>query len=162
MTTTSGRDIVQSVNAAESTIHGFEAGVDYDFLPRVNVRAVLNYTRGQQRIESLSQEPADRIPPLSGLLSIRIEQDANWSYEAQLTMAGAQDRLSERDRSDVRINPTGTPGWAILGGQIRWTPNDLWTVRIAAENVLDKSHRVHGSGLDAPGRNFSLTFRTTW
>ncbi len=161
-TTTTGRDVVQNINAAESTIHGVEAGFDYGFFRRINVRAVLNYTRGQQRIASSSRESADRIPPLSGLLNIRFERNASWTYETQLTMAGKQNRLSERDRRDVRINPTGTSGWAILGAQARWTPNDLWTIRLAVDNLLNKPYRVHGSGLDAPGRNFSLTIRTAW
>lgn len=160
-TTTTGRDVVQSVNATESSIHGFEAGIDYDLSRRVHIRAVLNYTRGQQRIASSSRESADRIPPLSGLVNIRFERNASWTYEAQLTVAGVQDRLSERDRRDVRINPAGTTGWAVLGAQVRWAPNDLWTLLFAADNLLDKSYRVHGSGLDAPGRNFSVTIRTT-
>lgn len=161
-TTATGRDIVQSVNAAESKIYGFEAGIDYDLFRRMHVRAVLNYTRGQQRIATSATEAADRVPPLSGQLNIRFEQDMYWTYTARLTIAGRQDRLSDRDRRDVRIDPAGTPGWAILGVQAHWTPTDSWTVRMAADNLLDKSYRVHGSGLDSPGRNFSLSIETRW
>ena len=75
---------------------------------------------------------------------------------------GEQDRLSARDVRDVRIDPAGTPGWATVGVKADWAGNGPWQVTIAADNLLDKAYRVHGSGLDAPGRNFSVVFRTSW
>ena len=77
-------------------------------------------------------------------------------------VAGEQDRLSDRDIRDIRINPDGTAGWAIFGTKASWRPNDVWKIDLVADNLLDKRYRVHGSGIDAPGRNFSIMIRTTW
>jgi outer membrane receptor protein involved in Fe transport len=160
--TNDGRDIVQSVNAAESLIHGAEAGIDVEFSDNISAHAVLNYTWGRETIGSEAPQPADRIPPLSGELGLQIDLDSRWALGSWLRVSGEQDRLSDRDIRDIRINPDGTAGWAILGTKASWTPNDNWQIELAADNLLDKQYRVHGSGIDSPGRNFSVTFRTTW
>ncbi len=160
--TADGRDIVRSVNAAKSSIHGVEAGLNVDLSDRIRARAILNYTWGEETIGSDSPQAADRIPPLSGELGLQVDLSSRWSLESWFTIAGRQDRLSDRDIRDSRIDPNGTPGWAIFGAEATWLPNTLWTVGLKADNLLDKRYRTHGSGIDAPGRNFSVTFRTTW
>ncbi len=47
--TPDGRDIVQSVNAAESSIRGVETGIDFRISDALSARAVLNYTWGEQQ-----------------------------------------------------------------------------------------------------------------
>jgi len=159
--TAEGRDIVTSVNATKSSIHGAESGVDLELSDRLRVHAVLNYTWGRETVGSEAQ-PADRIPPLSGNLDLQIDLNATWTLDTWLTVAGKQDRLSDRDIRDVRINPDGTAGWAILGTRASWTPNSNWQIDLAANNLLDKRYRVHGSGVDEPGRNFSISLRANW
>jgi outer membrane receptor protein involved in Fe transport len=160
--TNEGRDVVQSVNAAESSIHGAEAGIDIDISDNMRAHAVLNYTWGRETIGSEASQPADRIPPLSGELSLQFDLNMEWSLESWLTVAGEQNRLSDRDIRDIRIDPEGTEGWAILGTKASWRPDDIWKIDLVADNLLDKRYRVHGSGIDAPGRNFSIMIRTTW
>ena len=41
-----------------------------------------------------------------------------------------------------------------------WEDDDGYL--FVADNFLDKRYRVHGSGIDATGRNFLLSVRTTW
>ena len=160
--TADGRDVVRSVNAAESSIRGVEAGLNFDVSDEIRAHAILNYTWGEETLGSGSPQAADRIPPLSGELGLQVDLSSRWSLESWLTLAGAQDRLSDRDVRDSRIDPNGTSGWAIFGVEATWLPNTLWTVHLKADNLLDKRYRVHGSGIDAPGRNFSVTVRTIW
>lgn len=160
--TADGRDVVQSINAAESRIHGAEAGIDLDVIEKLSIKAVLNYTWGRQQVGTGPGEPADRIPPLNGRLAVRFDPNRRWAFESWLTVSGDQNRLSARDVRDVRINPGGSAGWAIIGATANWSPTDVWQITFSADNLLDKRYRVHGSGIDAPGRNFSIMFRTTW
>jgi len=160
--TPDGRDIVQSVNATDTSVRGAEAGLDIDIADNITAHAVLNYTWGRETIGNEPSQPADRIPPLSGKFVLQIDLNAEWSAESWLKFSADQDRLSDRDIRDVRINPEGTPGWAILGARATWTPNDVWAVDLVADNLLDNQYRVHGSGIDATGRNFAIAVRTRW
>jgi outer membrane receptor protein involved in Fe transport len=160
--TPDGRDVVQSVNAADSTIRGMEAGADIELTDRIYASAVLNYTWGEQQISGEPTEPADRIPPLSGRLNVTYDPGGDFRVDGWLRFAGEQERLSARDVGDSRIDPAGTSGWAILGLRASWNYRIHWQFALGVDNVLDKRYRVHGSGLDAPGQNVSLSVRRTW
>jgi outer membrane receptor protein involved in Fe transport len=160
--TPEGRDVVQSVNAADSTIRGFEGGAGFDISDAISVDAVLNYTWSEQRVPGSPAEPGDRIPPLSGRLNVGYDAGGDFRLDAWLRFAGEQDRLSARDAGDIRIDPNGTSGWGILGARGTWDVRSGWQFTLGIDNVLDKRYRVHGSGLDAPGRNFMVSLRKTW
>jgi outer membrane receptor protein involved in Fe transport len=160
--TPEGRDIVQSVNAADSTIRGIEAGTDIDLGDAIRINALVNYTWGEQTVTGLPTEPADRIPPLSGSVTVSYDPGRDFVIDTWLRFAGEQDRLSERDVRDVRIDPAGTSGWGILGLRASWDYRSAWQFTLGIDNVLDKQYRVHGSGLDAPGRNVFASVRRAW
>ena len=161
-TTPGGRDIVQSVNAADSRIRGIEAGADFDLGEALSINAILNYTWGEQTVTGQPTEPADRIPPLTGSVAVSYDTGRDFVLDAWLRFAGEQDRLSARDVGDVRIDPTGTSGWGILGLRAVWDYRSVWQLTLGVDNVFDKAYRVHGSGLDAPGRNVFASVRLSW
>jgi outer membrane receptor protein involved in Fe transport len=156
--TASGRDVVQSVNAASSSLHGVEAAVDVSVSDRIRLEAAMNYTWGKQQLVGVG-EPADRVPPLYGRVSAELRYSPRLTLEAWLVAAGKQNRLSARDIRDVRIDPTGTPGWGRIGANAQFSFDSGWRFTAGIDNLLDKRCRVHGSGLDAPGRDFSLHIR---
>jgi outer membrane receptor protein involved in Fe transport len=150
------------VNAADSTIRGFEAGASFDLSDAFSLNAVLNYTWSEQRIAGSPAEPGDRIPPLSGKLELSHDAGGDVRLDAWLRYAGEQDRLSARDVGDSRIDPNGTSGWGVLGARARWDVRGGWQFSLGVDNLLDKRYRVHGSGLDAPGRNLVISARKTF
>lgn len=160
--TPEGRDIVQSVNAADSTIRGFEGGASFELGDAFSLNAVLNYTWSEQRIAGSPAEPGDRIPPLSGRLELSFDAGGDVRVDAWLRYAGEQDRLSARDVGDTRIDPNGTSGWGVLGARSTWDASGGWQFALGIDNLFDKRYRVHGSGLDAPGRNLMISARKTW
>lgn len=157
-----GRDVVQSTNAARVSIHGAEVGASFMLTENISARAVLNYTWGEQDIAGAVAEPADRIPPLSGMLRLNYDSGRRIGFDAWFQFAGSQDRLSARDIRDVRIDARGTDGWAILGTRVHWNDGEAWQVAISIDNIFDNQYRVHGSGIDAIGRNISLSVRRAW
>jgi len=161
-TTAAGRDVVKSVNAAESSIHGLEAGVEIDVSENLELRALLNYTWGEQQVSGGEAEAADRIPPLNGRISLDYDAGGNYQVRGWLRFAGRQDRLSARDVRDVRIDPRGTAAWLTVGGSIDWQITSGWQLSVGIDNALDRKYRAHGSGMDAPGRNLAITARYGW
>ena len=160
--TADGRDVVQSVNAANVSIRGAEAGATLQMTEHWSTRAVVNYTWGEQDIFGSNSEPADRIPPLSGMVTVNYDSGRQFGIDAWLQFAGEQDRLSARDVRDTRIDPLGTSGWGMLGARARWDFREEWSLRVAVNNLLDTQYRSHGSGIDAAGRNVSVSVRRLW
>jgi outer membrane receptor protein involved in Fe transport len=160
--TPGGRDITQSVNAATSNVHGIEASLRAIIAQRWSLNANIAYTRGEQEIGVNEPEPSDRIPPLSGFISIEFDPESSLDFEVWARFSGQQDRLSNRDIRDVRINPEGTPGWASFGARASWRPSEPWTLALTISNALDTRYRVHGSGLDAVGQNLEISVRRQW
>jgi hemoglobin/transferrin/lactoferrin receptor protein len=152
-TTPSGRTIVRSENLAEASLYGVEAGFRWSHASELEIYGSLNYTHGEETFAG-SVAAADRIPPLNGQLGVIMHPNENMKVDAYLMFAGNQDRLSERDIEDPRINPAGTPGWASLNVLLSWKINDHTNVGLRFENLADQSYREHGSGIDSPGRNF--------
>ena len=160
--TPAGRDVVQARNRASASLHGFEALARLAINDATSVELLLNYTRGEQDDAVGVSEPADRVPPLNGRLSVRHAINDAWQIEPFAVFAGEQDRLSARDLQDPRIDPAGTDGWATANVRATWSPDEQWFVRLSALNVLDERYRVHGSGLDAPGRNLKVDLNYRW
>ncbi|MBC8553384.1 MAG: TonB-dependent receptor, partial [Candidatus Brocadiales bacterium] len=137
----------------------FEAGVSYSPFEQWTTFGNFSWINGDVKQIQNGEErdkPFDRLMPLTGRFGVRWEsQKPRMWVEGQTTMVNNQDRLSLRDRTDTNRIPTrGTPGYTIysLRGGIKVNKN--LNVSIAAENLSDKSYRVHGSGQNEPGINF--------
>jgi len=160
-TTPDGRDIVQSMNLAESTINGVEFGASVGITENFNLQAAINYSRGEQEIAGV-EEPADRIPPLGGRLVVDYDNGGPMTLATWVRFANGQDRLSARDVTDSRIDPKGTAGWISTGITAKWLTTAGWEFALGVDNALDQRYRNHGSGIDAPGRNLSVSVRYAW
>ena len=160
--TPDGRDVVQSRNVSSADIRGFESALHFLISERLAAELVVNYVRGEQSDAAGNDEPADRIPPLNGLLSLRYRASDELTVEPFLRFARRQDRLSARDARDVRINPAGTPGWMTLNVAATWRASQHWQATARLDNVFDKKYRSHGSGIDAPGRSVYASGLCSW
>ena len=160
--TSSGRDVTQSRNLASADIFGFEFRGELILTPSVSAHMVLNYVRGDQLDADRLEVPGDRIPPLNGRLALNIQVSDSFRIEPYWFFAGSQDRLSPRDIRDPRIDPDGSPGWATVNLRGQWAIHHRLQLNVSLENVLDKHYRLHGSGIDAVGRNLHVSIRTSW
>lgn len=162
MQTPDGRDIVQSRNLAEADIRGVEAAAELELSDNMALDAMLNYSYGEEKDGGSAAVPADRIPPLNGRLGLRYVPNEDLTIEPFIVFADSQTRLSPRDVRDVRIDPTGTSGWVTANIRASWQADERWRLSAAFENLFDEQYRHHGSGLDAVGRNLTLSFEATW
>ncbi len=159
--TPDGRDIVQSQNLTEADIWGIEAAGSFALKPNLRLDTIVNFTRGEESVSD-GTVPADRIPPLNGRVGLRYEPNQLLTIEPYIVFADSQTRLSPRDIRDVRIDPTGTSGWLTANVRASWQPDERWRVTASLENLFDEQYRHHGSGIDAIGRNFAISFEARW
>jgi outer membrane receptor protein involved in Fe transport len=159
-TTPDGRAVVRSENVGEVRLTGLEAGLRWQFDERWHAYINANYTRGEERQPDGANTPADRIPPFSGRAGL-VGELAGKSvrglrFEAWADFAARQNRLSDRDVEDPRIDPAGSAGWMTLNALLAWTMPSNVELGLRLENLLDRRYREHASGIDAPGRNLGL------
>lgn len=154
-----GSPEVKRVNSGNGYVQGVEAGVSWMFAPGWS--AFGNFAWSEGAVEQfdgsvIGTYPASRIQPLTAQLGLRWESaDRKWWAEGVATLAAKQDRLSLSDRTDTqRIPPGGTPGYAIGSVRVGWRPCRNLDLFAACENITDEDYRIHGSGINEPGRNF--------
>lgn len=157
--TEEGRTVVRAENIGKVTLYGIETGARYVAEGPWEAYGVLNWTRGEDDLPGGGHQPADRVPPLNGRAGLRVQPAPAVELETYALFAAEQDRLSDRDVGDPRIDPEGTPGWATLNLRAAWRPRENLELEVVVENVLDKRYREHGSGLDARGLNGALSVR---
>ena len=175
----SGDEIYLRENAGRLNLWGAELGARRRLggpSSPWSVEAQASWVRARQHDDTVDpnsdEAPLDgvegrRIPPLNGYAALGwndLGPDPEWLDEASLTLrwAARQDHLHPEDESDVRIDPDGTDGWTIwsldfggaLSAGVRW--------HLSLVNLLDELYRVHGSGVDGPGRSAVIGVQATF
>ena len=80
--------------------------------------------------------------------------DRQFWAEFASTIAATQDRLAQADQRDTqRIPPGGTPGYEVSHLRGGWRPTKNISLSLALETLSNADFRIHGSGLNEPGRN---------
>lgn len=120
-----------------------------------------------------------REPPLNGIVGIEWDPaDSQYWGTVYVRAATAQRRLNRSDIRDPRIQgktrdtgevefdengaavDAGTPGWWTLNVQGGINLNDSTNLTLAFDNIFDKRYRQHGSGVNSPGFNVSISLDT--
>ena len=159
-----GDNEITKKNSGRGHVHGIELQARYLLDDAWSVFGNLTWMDGELDTFPTSEpvlvrEPLDRLMPLSATAGLRwtAGDDKKW-FEGQLSFADEQDQLSTRDKSDTdRIPPGGTPGYAVLTLRGGWHLSSRLSISAALENLLDEDYRVHGSGINEPGRNLVVS-----
>jgi hemoglobin/transferrin/lactoferrin receptor protein len=160
----SGLAEVTKRNSGEGYIEGMELEGHLRLTENLLVNGVASWMKGSLRsfptaAPVLVKEPVSRLMPATFVGTVRW-QEGPWWIAATTTLAARADRLNTQDRVDVeRIPPGGTPGYAIVGLRAGWKWRRHLTLSAALENLTDEDYRIHGSGLNEPGRNLVLSAR---
>ena len=117
-----------------------------------------------------------REPPMNGIVGVEWDP-ADSQYWGTIFVRGAtaQRRLNRSDIRDPRIQGTtrdtgevefdengaaineGTPGWWTLNVRAGINLNESTNLTLSFDNILDKRYRQHGSGVNSPGFNVSIS-----
>lgn len=140
-------------NINKASVTGFEAESEFQLYRWLSTYIRLYYTFGQDLTKN---KPLTRIPPLNGIVGVNLYPIEYFRLRAELMFAGKQDRLSDGDISDKRIQAGGTPGWNIINITAGYTGFKWFDINGGVNNLTDTAFRIHGSGVDSYGRNIWL------
>ncbi len=141
--------VYEKRNVDKAFLRGGEWSGRYELSNSVSAKANISYVYGQS---VTLNDPMRRIPPLHGGFSLSYARK-NLFVNSELLFAAAQDRLSAGDKADNRMNPLGTPGWAIINVRANYLFNSHFSVSLQAQNLGDVDYRMHGSGINGVGRS---------
>ena len=152
-------------NSGAGYVQGLELASTFRLLPAWTLSTALTWMRGEldyfpsSSSASLLRAPLSRVMPLTGHVTLRWDAPTARTWlELAASAATRQDRLAPGDRVDTeRIPTTGTPGYAVGKLRTGWRATAALTLTAALENLTDTDYRIHGSGLNEPGRNLILS-----
>jgi len=159
-----GENEVGKQNAGSGFVKGIEAQGRFQLDDAWSVFGNVTWVDGEVETfptatSPLVDEPLDRLMPTRVYLGSRWQPvDSRGWIEALVTVSDKQDKLSTRDQADTdRIPPGGTPSYATLTLRGGWTISEHLQLALSLENVFDENYRIHGSGLNEPGRNLIMS-----
>ena len=152
-------------NSGAGYVQGLEFAGTFRLLPAWTLSTALTWMRGEldyfpsSNSSLLLRAPLSRVMPLTGHLTLRWDAPTTRTWvELAASAAGRQDRLAPGDRVDTeRIPAAGTPGYLVGHLRTGWRATPAVTFTAALENITDTDFRIHGSGLNEPGRNLILS-----
>jgi len=144
-----GYPVYEKRNVDKAFLRGGEWSGRFDLSNSFSTKANISYVYGQS---VTLKEPMRRIPPLYGGFNLSYSRK-NLFLNSELLFAATQNRLSAGDKADNRMNPMGTPGWAIINMQANYLFNSHFSISLQAQNIGDVDYRIHGSGINGVGRS---------
>jgi hemoglobin/transferrin/lactoferrin receptor protein len=158
-----GTPEVRKDNVGDGWAHGAEVESTVAVSPDLSLSGGATWMRGA--VDQLTpagvktRRPLSRLMPFTAALTLSLRPPkAAWNAWVSGRAAEKQDRLSLKDETDTRrIPPGGTPGYGVLSVGAGYEIGAAARVAVAVENVLNKDYRIHGSGVNEPGRNLVVS-----
>jgi hemoglobin/transferrin/lactoferrin receptor protein len=163
--TVDGLAEVTKRNSGSGYVHGIELAAALTWPRAWTLRGNLTWQKGEldhfPSADSavLVRAPLSRVMPVTAHLALRWEpRPARVWLELAGSAAARQDRLAPADQVDTeRIPAGGTPGYRVVKLRGGWHPTAALLFTAALENLTDANYRIHGSGLNEPGRGFVVS-----
>ena len=154
--------VLTTTNAGNAYVRGFEAFLQAQLTPSLQLSGTYNYTIGRILTDSVPY-PLDHIAPAFGKVSLRYNMLHNkLKLEGFMLYAGWK-RLDDYnfvgEDNFAYATPEGMPSWYTLNLRANYNINNQLSIQVACENILDRNYRMFASNISAPGRNFILTLR---
>lgn len=169
----SGDETYLRENVGRLDLYGLELAAEHVLFSAESpwrVASNVAYVRGRQYDDTIDpntgEKPLDgvearRIPPWNGLVALRWEGGERLRAVDRVELgwrwAASQHHLHPDDASDPRIDPNGTKSWDVVSLDVSGPLGRGVRYGVGLHNLFDEQYRVHGSGVDGPGRALVLT-----
>lgn len=160
----SGTPVLVKDNVGDGHLYGFEGRAERVLDEEWLAFAVASWMTGKvDQYDTDGNEVDDyvsRLLPFTTVLGVTWQgSESAWSVTADTMIQDEADKLSLKDETDTqRIPPGGTPGYGIVGVRASRPVGENARVTVALENLFDKDYRIHGSGVNEPGRNLVVSW----
>jgi hemoglobin/transferrin/lactoferrin receptor protein len=157
--------IYTTQNLDKAYIYGVSANFYSKISDNLNASANVTYTKGRVINDDSSVSPLDHIPPVFGRIDLNYTSEkiriSLWTM-FNGTKKSSDYRLGTEDNELYSADPVNgfMPSWWTLNAQTSYDFTNFSTIQVGIENILDKHYRGFASGINAAGRNVSLTLRT--
>ncbi len=168
-------DSARVVNSEQARLWGLEFSFDYGlpiaaWLPsgaRLSLFQVTNWVNGKVDIynpatASVDEFKISKANRLFGQAGVRMDLQQGWWGLVRTRWSTAYNDPSPGDGLDIRHtvwqtpgeDPGAMPGYAVLDLKVGWViPGGKYWVDLGVENLLNRSYREPGSGIDGSGLN---------
>jgi hemoglobin/transferrin/lactoferrin receptor protein len=145
------------VNAGTGNIYGISGQLKYHFTDRLSTNLYYTWMKGKDGFNN----PIRHVSPSFGSIFINY-QDQKWRasaymiYNAEIpyeNLASSERKKTHLYATDDNGNPY-SPAWFTLNIKLSYVINNIFSLHLGVENLLDKAYRPYSSGILAPGRNF--------
>lgn len=112
---------------------------------------------------NVSSKPLDHIPPNYGKVSIQYESKQLFAEFFMMYNGWKKlDQYNPDGEDNVQYATSmGTPSWQTINLRVAYDINPRLKIQFALENMLDVNYRFFASGFSAPGRNATISLRSS-
>lgn len=154
--------VLTTTNSGNAYVRGFEAFLQAQLSPRLQLSGTFNYTLGRILTDTIPY-PLDHIAPAFGKISLRYALLHNRLKLEGFAMYAGWKHLEDYnfigEDNFAFATSNGMPSWYTLNIRANYNVNNELSLQLACENILDRNYRMFASNISAPGRNFILTLR---
>lgn len=150
-----------STAASRANHRGLSHGLEVEGVFMVTDNLSLFVTGSQIYAQDLTTDEPLRVPPPFMTVGGRWNAPGACSrlfVEVFADLMARQDRLGQFDYLDIRVPDGGTAAWQTLNLRAGYDGGRFGQLVLGFYNVFDQNYRYHGSGVDAPGREFRLGY----
>lgn len=134
--------------------------------------AALTYTYGNiLSHKGEERQPLDHVAPLFGRVGVSYNTNGDKVTAEVYSLFNGSKPLSRYNLNGEDniayatvkgLDGNGLPAWFTLNLRVAYKASKNVTLQGGIENILDTEYRTFGSGINAPGRNFTFTVRTNF
>lgn len=155
---------VQAIqNAAQSTVYGVQAGIQFDFGSGFGLSSRINYQKGEEELDNGDKSPSRHAAPLFGNTKLTYHyKNLDLQFYAVYNAERKAKDMPEEELGktefyalDVNGEPY-SPAWYTLNFKTMYRVNETLHLTAGLENITDQRYRPYSSGISAPGRNFII------
>jgi len=156
-------------NVSNAYVYGVQGGVEFVFGKGFTLKSMISYQKGfEYSIDSASYFPKAHVAPLFGRTTLGYKRrhlhiEVYAVYQAKMDYEDMP--LLERGDYVYATNDSGqtyVPSWYTINVKGAYFFNKHISMNLGLENITNQLYRTAGSGISAPGLNFTASLKAVF